>query len=90
MLVKVTMTDINLGARNQCTTCPVARALSRLYPGSTAWVYRRFATIFDLNNKPLYNLDLPIQVSSWIKRFDQGRKVGPFEFSIDPSNTIRY
>lgn len=78
--VKVTQSHIDKGARGSCWKCPIALALIeatnltwRVYD-ATAYYYRK--------NGAEIQIMLPFEVSRFVKNFDKGEIVKPFEFEV--------
>jgi hypothetical protein len=91
--IQVTEEDIKKGKRKDACACPIALALRRLLPRRYhAHVSKRFISGCDgpMNNQPTrggkvrYCLDVktPDVARDFIKRFDRGLLVEPFEFLI--------
>lgn len=75
-LIKVTEDDIRYGIRSNCDACPIARAASReidrfvAVGGSSAEIGRLFCA-------------LPRSAMRFIRRFDNGAPVKPFNFYLE-------
>jgi hypothetical protein len=81
MLIKVTQEDIDIGRRNSCIFCPVARAINRALR-STAL---KGAIVFTSRITPkIYHKEQPVscRVKRFIVRFDHGLPVEPFNFRV--------
>jgi len=81
--ISVTQDDIDKGIKNNCEKCPIARALARSFPG-----YFNLASIYYLSVKAhqkdfyVFMMDTPKVCYDFIRDFDQGKPVTPFEFEI--------
>lgn len=78
-MVKITVTqsDIDWGIKGSCRFCPVARALMRRFPKSIISVGPSHMIIDQLI------LITPYEVGRWIRNFDVGHRVLPFEFDLE-------
>lgn len=74
--VKVTQKDIKLGIPASASSCPVARALSRV----TGDKYK--VSSFFYSNSEMQR-ELPPRVVRFIDKFDGDAKVKPFNFKIN-------
>lgn len=80
---EVDWSDINHGQRGECHHCPVARAIKRQLSGIFVSVGASRICLEDIF------IDLPKEVSKFIKDFDQSKKVKPFKFTLNvPSRLI--
>ena len=73
----VTEEDIRKGSRGQADTCPIAYATCRALGVNRVYVdseYLCYATD---------SCSLPDEATEFIRRFDTGMKVKPFEFEIE-------
>lgn len=76
--IEVTQDDIDCGKRLTCDKCPVALAIRRV--SRFRWnIYSRRAI---QRNGPR-SVDLPPEVSSFIRDFDNRTPVQPFSFEIN-------
>lgn len=78
MIVQVKQEHIDAGGRSGYT-CPVALAIKELLPDRGVYVgrmYLRFCE--DTDWKPM-----PPKVQKWIREYDYGMKVEPFEFEMN-------
>ena len=92
--IKVTKEDIENGIKRNATRCPVALALNRkgfdkisVYAGYMSYADKANLrdNIYFLDFKSRYvrrTKDFPVEVSTFIARFDAGLIVEPFEFKI--------
>lgn len=78
MLIKVIEEDINKGCVRNDTHCPIAYAIHRSLPEIEEVSVGNFRV--HLDDKNVY---LPVSAREFIKRFDQGEKVNPFEFELE-------
>ena len=74
--VRVMQKDIDQGARANGESCPVARAVARAANRSCHTSY--YSIVLDGKRG-----GLPESVKQWIRTFDRGGSVKPFEFDID-------
>jgi len=88
--ISVTQDDINSGVREDCNKCPVARAISRHFPGEwvsvtgdTVSIYDNYDTEEDYYSGCVADYYLPESVAQFVSDFDKGKTVMPFEFVID-------
>jgi hypothetical protein len=88
--VSVTQGDICSGVREDCNKCPVARAISRHFPGKWVSVTGDAVSIYnEYNPEEDYYTSceayyyLPDSVNHFVSNFDEGNPVAPFEFVID-------
>lgn len=79
MKIRVTARDIEKGAQGDCGLCPIARATQRAF--DTEKVYVCANAVLVGSNWDYW--DLPKRAINFIKRFDAGRSVTPFEFEIE-------
>ena len=88
---KVTQKDINTGKRGFCKRCPVALAIQwqtpldwevsvGAYIGEIAFYYREDTKKGP--SEPRIRLQTPIIASRFIRNFDEGFPVEPFEFEL--------
>lgn len=80
MLIEVTQNDIEMGLRDNCRSCPVARALTR----ATGKPWQVHADRFQLDQHECDTLDaeMPGAVSDFVQEFDACRPVQPFSFEF--------
>lgn len=84
--IKVTDNYIKLGIRKLCRNCPVALAIRDTIPHILADVTLHEIYISNkddirMNNALVYHS--PTKVVSFVKAFDSGLPVEPFEFELD-------
>ena len=79
--VLVTVDDIASGVQRSPRRCPIARAMERLgLPSpSIAGAYVRLG-LFGVGQSDV--VPLPAPVTEWIRAYDRGSDVGPFEFEL--------
>lgn len=77
MKIKVTQEHIDRGTKKACSTCPVALAL-REATGMECEVSTTIAFLPNNDN----GIPLPIDAKDFIRRFDAGTLVQPFEFEL--------
>jgi hypothetical protein len=77
MTIHVAQIDIDFGKSNDCESCPIARAIGRVFPGSEVYVLGDTVTI----DKVFYSL--PPECWGFVCDFDKGRPVFPFSFTLD-------
>ena len=77
MIIKVTQRDICLGIRGMSSSCPIARALNNQTGTNTNYVY----------NHEIIHMGIrcycPRSVKRFVKSFDKGRPVKPFNFKLN-------
>lgn len=73
--INITECDIAEGIRANYQQCPVARALKREIADCEG-VYSHIHFL----NKP--DIETPVKAYEWIERYDKGKKVKPFSFTI--------
>jgi len=80
MKVKVIVTeqDIVNGIRHDCSSCPIALALKRVFPNSDPDV--GYDSYIHRNGQSTLVLTVPPTAQDFILRFDDGEDVEPFEF----------
>jgi len=74
--INVTERDIKLGKKNHILACPIARALRRK---STNGHVASWATTAHLDGKVFL---LPPVAIQFVRKFDAGKKVKPFKFTL--------
>lgn len=77
MKIKVLQKDINLGEKGNGCNCPIARALNRKFKK-----HFRVTPTSISNIHSRYLCSLPTAAQKFIHKFDNGRKVKPFQFEI--------
>lgn len=77
MKIKVTQEHIDKGAIGDCSLCPIALALKE--NGFNDFLVDSSA-IF--NKEHTLYMHLPFELIMWIKNFDKGKQVEPFEFDF--------
>ena len=85
--VHVTQEDIDEGVKNHCQQCPVARALSRAateHFGEETWAdtLTASARLGPVGGSLIWRGLHDLEVSDFIRRFDQHFKVEPIDFQI--------
>ena len=81
MLVKVSEDHILRGTRHSVNSCPIALALKE----GNGWSSRMgvcASTAWDSSGEKVRRYWLPAVAAQFIKRFDTGRFVRPFEFEL--------
>jgi len=78
MTIKVTADHIKRGRRAQCFECPVALALDE----ATGQFWKvKSASLYNVtSNLQIHNV--PLSVTTFVRDFDDGRIVSPFEFEL--------
>jgi len=79
--VEVTAEDIASGDPQECSSCPIARAMNRATPGRKWLVDDRFAGYHVCGR--ITDFPMPDSAREFISRFDRGAAVEPFAFEID-------
>lgn len=78
MKIKVTEYDIYRGCRKSKSDCPIALAVTRTYGEK-----------FLVNGSTMYSMvlpesfNLPESAINFVRKFDAGEKVEPFEFEVE-------
>ena len=75
--IKVTQEDIDKGCAEAATCCPIARAIGRRIPDGRVAVLGRSGSI---DHEAI--LLMPVSCLNFVKHFDSGRNVEPFEFDL--------
>jgi hypothetical protein len=83
--IKVTQEDIDRGKRDSSFACPVARAASRW--GFVALVGGIFINLYAYGGRG-FRCQLPQDTVNFIKSFDTGEPVKPFEFELNVTEGI--
>lgn len=78
--IEVTGDDIEKGYPRICTSCPVARAITRVLKLKWSDVVRVGWTQISINGK---HYNVTEQFGIWIRNFDNGRSVEPFTFQLE-------
>lgn len=78
MIIKVTQSHIDNGARDSASDSPLALALKEVFPGKIVIVA---PTKFRVGDKT-YNM--PYEPTEQEHRFDKGEKIEPYEFEFYP------
>jgi hypothetical protein len=81
--IQVTNEDIRKGRRGTICHCPIARAVKREL-GAAGREVRVFPTLLRFQNRRLGQFDIcmPSEAKAFVKDFDGGEQVQPFEFDI--------
>lgn len=81
--IEVTERDIEEGTKKQCFSCPIARAMSRVFPNVRARVSYTYVSLgCDQWGHAGYIAELPIEAHRFIERFDRTGRGKPFEFEV--------
>lgn len=83
MKIIVTQEDIDAGKAQCCDSCPVALAAQRAGLTNTR-VGEDTSFYYDYASHEFKHFGLPREARAFIKRFDDGKKVEPFEFEVKP------
>lgn len=84
MKINVTQRDIDSGLRNDCTLCPVARAIKRrLGKSKSVQVFETSIDIYNSKDRLEKQYNIPELAQLFIKNFDTGCPVGPFSFTLN-------
>lgn len=78
MKIQVTAEDIVKGKRESCDSCPIALAITRK-AGERASVDE--CTAWFISTESL--IPLPVSARKFVRAFDRGDSVAPFEFDLD-------
>jgi hypothetical protein len=83
--IEVTRQDIDKGEKGSCDNCAVARAVNRHIDGlggvesdGTIWYY----------NEGIHEIPTSKKVARFIDRFDEGKDVKPFTFTLNAPDDI--
>jgi hypothetical protein len=76
--VRVTKTGIKRGLRKDGSSCPIARALHRCGMKSVSVCHRRIEYGWSLQHE----VRAPAKARRFIRRFDAGKPVKPFTFTL--------
>jgi hypothetical protein len=79
--VDVLQHHIDAGVRRDCRLCPVAMALQRAT--GEAWRVSEKRAVLRRGSATPIRVRIPVNVTSFIRRFDAGEPVAPFEFTIE-------
>lgn len=77
--IRVEQRHIDCGKKKRCTICPVALALREA--GIKHPSVDGITVAYRFTKEPIFVLS--DKVNGWIKRFDMGLEVQPFEFTAD-------
>ena len=77
MKIKVTNSHIQHGSPLLCGSCPIALALTEY-----GFIYVNVSKTKLIHGFPYITVDLPLEAIEFIKSFDSGQVVKPFEFKI--------
>jgi hypothetical protein len=88
--VKVSARDIKLGGVSNSLSCPIARAAKRAFRKPISVGYK---SLFILSGSGLeyerHEYPLPKKAQAFITKFDDGKTVRPFTFTMKRDNTYR-
>jgi hypothetical protein len=79
--ITVTQEDIDRGARNSLTDCPVARAVNRIFSGAV--VNTQDIEVSNGRMERTFQW-APVRVQQFVRRFDKAKPVKPFSFFLRP------
>lgn len=82
--IQVTQEDINTGMQDVCQHCPIALAIKRALKAELVSVYNFSIHVFISNSEMSYKYRVTDAIYSFIERFDEGVKVEPFSFNLEP------
>lgn len=82
MKIRVTKKDIELGEPGSGTTCPIARAVRRVYQGRDVFAGFTYVKVKSISGVTI----LPEKVMDFISDFDSMRPVEPFTFDLPLPN----
>jgi hypothetical protein len=74
VIIKVTQQDIDRGIKGDCEKCPIGLAVQRCLTGMNL---RKFYNSTEAQEQPL-----PPIATEFMRKFDAGEVVTPFEFAI--------
>ena len=81
VLVRVTAADIKRGVARNCLRCPVANAVRRQF-GAVSVAVNNHQVSVD-RGYAAFVAPVPLAVRLQIHRYDEGRAMAPFEFSLE-------
>jgi len=84
MRIQVTEEDLRLGMANDCSRCPVARAILRQVPDIEFIDIDGESVIIKFVCNPRRNYPLPLEVQNQIALIDDGQQLNlaPFSFEL--------
>ena len=77
MKIQVTQEDIDRGIAGSCGRCPITLAIRR---ATSKNYYTGVEDVFHMDYGPV--IRLPFEAIKFIKNFDSGNEVKPFEFEV--------
>jgi hypothetical protein len=89
VVIHITQEDLDHGVRGNCGFCPVAVAAERAFQALAAFVY--FASgrcILELGCNGGRQFELPSLIGKFVLAYDNGEKVHPFSFTVDPVDEL--
>ena len=81
---QVSQMDIGEGAVGDCSLCPVALGLNRMFPGYASHIEHPIALINDELGNTKVDLLMSQPLQDWIDAFDHEKVVSPIELVIMP------
>lgn len=80
--INVTQEDIDEGQMGECYFCPVALAASKMIKGG-CWVNETHIRASGDDEQEFILSELPEEACKFIRDFDSGNPVHPFQFTLD-------
>jgi hypothetical protein len=81
--ITVTAEDVARGQRNQCTRCPIARAIVRCVPGAHLAIVNMNEVLVYRHDEEVPDVCLtPDAAGTFVHLFDLGLPVRPFAFDL--------
>lgn len=82
--IHVTTEDIVQGEPENCYKCPIALAAHRVFPSAGYVVVTTDEIVlYTVTHKPFHYDNLPAIGREFVRRFDEGDQVDPFDFELD-------
>lgn len=82
MTIEVTQEDIDKGVPENCSKCPVARAIERTLPNPSPSIAVDPEVIEWFDGDQWQFRYTKVKVQTFIERFDAGKPVKPFSFEL--------
>lgn len=91
VVISVGVRDISNGVQKEATTCPIARAISRILADNFyVEVYRYSLAIVDRRTEEAIDYPLPNPATLAVIAFEKGERIVPFKFDLQvQANFIR-
>lgn len=82
-VVKVTDRNIVNGEKSSALRCSIALAMKEWIPRLTVVQVTYYYAYLTFDSIPEYRIPLPNKVTDFIRDFDSGKEVEPFEFKLN-------